>query len=257
MEQALLKRNVVKARTIAELPDDVLSACRRDFKCVACETEAYFNKGSWRQAPHFAAKNHVDHCVEASYGSRLLDEEFVTTDTVVIPIGEILASTEGRQTPPTKPKSRTRTSVAGEGGKALVSTTRGVAAVLRELLNRPDFATSKKKIIVGKYETKAVEFFVPFVQLEEAHADQTIGVWGTVFSAREGGSIAWLNRGDQKVTIEVPIPILNQLKKTYKFASIDQLNAAKFLLIGKFDANLKCRVESVRQLAVQIVRKSQ
>lgn len=93
---------------------------------------------------------------------------------------------------------------------------------------------------------------MPFLELEERHADRLIGVWGNLYSAREGNAVTWLNRGDQKVTITVPNGIFSELKTIYKFASASQLQEAKFLLIGTFDTMLECNVTNAQQIAIQV-----
>ena len=144
--------------------------------------------------------------------------------------------------------------VLGTGGSEHTSATRGVRAVLRELINRPEFATSAKNIVVRNETKPASEFFVPFDQLGTQHIGRTIGVWGAVFSAAEGGSIAWLNRGDQRITIKIPLSLFKKLKTIYKFTSASELRGAKFLLIGTFNFHLECEITDVRQIALQVTK---
>jgi hypothetical protein len=254
MEKALLKGTVVNAEAVAAFPDDLLRGSRRRFKCIACEADAYFNRGWLKQAPHFAAKNHAAYCVEAYYGSRSQHQQFVEADTVVIPIGASPPSSAEDHASEDEGQSRSRILVSGSNGKANATATRGVASVLRELINHPELATSSKDIVVGKLKIRASEFFVPFLQLSEQHANRPIGVWGSVFSAKQGGSIAWLNRGDERVSIEIPVPILEMLKTRYKFAHTGELRGAKFFLICTFDIHLKCRIKDVREIALQVTK---
>lgn len=252
MEDALLEHRIVSAVTISKLIDDKVSVLRTKFKCKDCKAEAYFSKGSPKQAPYFGARNHLDGCEEARRGSRSDHQQLVEADTLVIPIGGGGSTSEHGHSDVIVKKSLTRTSVSAAHGTANVSATRGVGAVLRLLIDHPEFATSSKHVVVANQAISASEFFVPFLQLENKHEDRLVGAWGTVFDAREGGSIVWLNRGDAKVTIEVPKTIFHELKVIYNFTSARELSGAKFLVVGRFNIHLECRIDDAKQLALLV-----
>jgi hypothetical protein len=179
----------------------------------------------------------------------------VEADTVVIPIVGRAPSLADDQVRATESQSRSRTSLGMAGaGTSNKSATRGVGAVLRELINYPKFAVPSKNIIAGKRTALASEFFVPFDQLSDQHVQRPIGVWGTIFSAREGGSIAWLNRGDRRVNIKVPTPVFDNLKASYRFNNAAELRGAKFLLVGTFNIHLECQIDDAMQIAIQITK---
>lgn len=250
MKYALLNGAPVEAKWAAELSDDAFAKVRAQFSCLDCKASAYLNKGSPHQGAYFASKNHADDCEEAYQGDSGSDAALVEANTIVIVLGGSGESLNELNT--TKDVSSRRRTTISKGNEATnIPARRGVDAILQELLVNPEFATSSKKIVVGKVETSASEFFVPFLQLGRQHTDRLIGVWGEAFSFRELTSIAFLNRGDEKVDIRIPQSVFSQLKKDYHFTSDNQLNRAKFLLIGTFNFLLECRIADVTEIALQ------
>jgi len=174
MKRALLNGSPVKATGVASLSDEELTKIRSKFNCVGCKARAYFNKGSRHQGAYFASKSQEDDCDEA----------------VAQQLQAMRPQIEIRQLPAER--------LFSKGAEtAEVRIRRGVDTILQELLVNPEFATSSKTIVVGKVETKASEFFVPFLQLGPQHVDRLIGVWGEAFSFREKTGVTFLNRGDQ------------------------------------------------------------
>jgi hypothetical protein len=252
MDKALLDGKAVDASWAADLPQEVLAQIRQRFKCISCNANAYLNKGWARQAPHFAAKEHADNCQVAYHATSGSDPVLVQADIVVIPIGGDESGPGDGNVHYRSVQPSRRTSISGAGAITDTSTRRGVSKILQELISNPEFATSQKTIVVAKERYAASEFFVPFLQLGEQHADRIVGVWGTLFDAREGNAFVWLNRGDRKPDIRVPVSIFDELKTIYKLTSVAQLQGAMFLLIGKFNAMFECHVADAKQIAFQI-----
>ncbi|WP_156885861.1 hypothetical protein [Massilia niastensis] len=251
MKHALLNGKPVEAEWAAEQSDDAFAGLRTQFSCVDCKAQAYLNRGSPHQAAYFASKNHTDDCNEAYQGASGSDAALVKANAIVIVVGgSSEASDELHRTKEGRSPRRTSLSQGNEVGE--IPTRRGAGAILQELLVHPEFATSSKKIVVGKVETVASEFFVPFLQLGPQHIDRLIGVWGEASSFRELTSIAFLNRGDEKVDIRIPQSIFSELKKLYRFTSAKELAGAKFFLIGTFNFLMECRISDVKQIALQI-----
>jgi hypothetical protein len=251
MKYALLNGTPVDAKWATELPTDDLADLRKQFSCVGCKAQAYLNKGSPHQAAYFASKNHAHDCNEAYQGQSGSDAALVEANTIVILIGGNSADSS-REESTQDVSIRRRTSLSQGSDSGETPARRGIDAILQELLVRPQFATSSKKIIVDKVETFASEFFVPFLQLTEQHKDRLIGVWGEASSFREKTAITFLNRGDEKVDIRIPTPVFAELKKLYKFTSAKDLEGAKFLLIGNFNFLLGCRVSNIKQIAIKL-----
>jgi hypothetical protein len=251
MERALLCGNSVKATWVATLADEEFTKIRSEFTCVGCKARVYFNKGSRHQGPYFASKSHADDCDEAYQGFSGSDPALVDSNTIVLMIGgSVGASSNANADKDTR--SRRRTTISKDAETAEVRIRRGVDAILQELLVNPDFAISSKKIVVGKVETSASEFFVPFLQLGPQHIDRPIGVWGEASSFRELTSVAFLNRGDQKPDIRIPSSVFKKLKELYRFTSDTELEGTKFLLVGTFNFLLRSDVLDARQIALQI-----
>lgn len=251
MKYALLDSRRVAADWAAELPDHEFAPLRTKLSCVGCGSAAYLNRGSVHQAAYFASKKHADDCNEAYQGSSGSDSALVKANTIVIVIkGSGEATDEAYATGEVGPRRRTSLSQGSESAET--PTRRGVDAILQELLANPNLATSSKKIVVDKVETQASEFFVPFLQLGEQHLGRPIGVWGEASDFRQLTSMAFLNRGDGKPDIRIPMPVFTELKRLYKFSSPKEVEGAKFLLIGTFAFPLGCRIEDAKQIAIQI-----
>lgn len=249
MIYALLKGKPVAADWAAELSNKEFAELRTKFSCVDCGSPAYLNRGSSHQAAYFASKNHAEGCNEAHQGASGSDAALVKANTIVLVIGRSSeAESEAHVAADVGPRRRTSLSEGSEVGA--MPARRGANAILHELLVNPALATSSKKIVVGKVETSASEFFVPFLQLGQQHINRLIGVWGEASSFRELTSMAFLNRGDEKVDIRIPSLVFSELKRRYHFTSAKELQGAKFLLIGTFDLHLGCRVSDARQLAI-------
>lgn len=250
MKLALLNGVPVEATWAAELSDAAFAKIRTEFSCVDCKAHAYLNKGSQYQGAYFASKNHTEDCDEAYQGDNGSDDALVEADTIVIVLGD---SGESSNTPAAtgEVSPRRRTTISKGGEATAIPTRRRVDAILKELIANPEFATSSKKIVVEKAVMLASDFFVPFDQLGEKHIDRVIGVWGEAFSFREKTSTVFLNRGDQKIDIRIPKSVFSQLKQYYHFASDEQLDGSKFLLVGTFNFLMECRVSNVSALMLQ------
>jgi hypothetical protein len=251
MKYALLNGTPVEAKWAAELPDEAFAGLRTKFSCVDCKSRAYLNKGSPHQAAYFASKNHADDCREAYQGASGSDAALAEANTIVIVVGgRGEASKELHTTIDASPRRRVSLSQGDEISE--VPTRRSVDSILQELLANPEFAASSKTIVVGKNETLASQFFVPFLQLGPQHSDRLIGVWGEAFSFRELTSTAFLNRGDGKVDIRIPRSVFAELKKLYHFTSPTQLERASFLLVGTFNFLLECSILDVKHIALRL-----
>ena len=251
MKRALLNGSPVKATGVAALSDEELTKIRSKFTCVGCKARAYFNKGSRHQGAYFASKSHEDGCDEAYQGVSGSDPALVESNTIVLMIGGSAAASSNATSDRDTTTSR-RTTISKGAETAEVRIRRGVDTILKELLVNPEFATSSKTIVVGKVETRASEFFVPFLQLGPQHVDRLIGVWGEAFSFREKTGVTFLNRGDQKPDIRIPNLVFKKLKELYRFTSDTELEGTKFLLVGNFNFLLRCDVSDARQIALQI-----
>jgi hypothetical protein len=250
MKYALLNGTPVEATWAVELSGDAFAEIRTLFSCVGCNAHAYLNKGSPHQGAYFASKNHAEDCDEAYQGDSGSDAAIVQASTIVVVLGN--RGESSNELPTTSRLSTRRRTTISKGDVATgIPARRRVDAILQELLVNPEFATSSKKIVVGKVETLASEFFVPFDQLGLKHIDRVIGVWGEAFSFRERTSIVFLNRGDQKIDIRIPQSIFSQLKKHYQYTSDEQINGAKFLLIGTFNFLMECHISDVTEIALQ------
>lgn len=248
MERAVQNGEVVFAKPLAARLKNKPRPYLLDFKCVTCGADAYFRKSGIRQA-HFAAR-HEEYCDEASLRGSLDEQAVVGASTVIIDIGMDVAPVVASQARLASARaSRNKNALADGGGGGPVR--RGVSAVLAYLLGNPRFLTSAKSISVNGQTVLASEFFVPFHELNEAHAGRYIGVWGNLYSSREGGSTTWLNRGDAKVDIRVPNSIFAELKNIFQFKDASELRQAKFLLIAEFDIDLCTKVASAKQVALQ------
>jgi hypothetical protein len=250
MKRALLNGTPVEATWAADLSNEDFVKVRSKFVCVGCNARAYFNKGSPHQGAYFASKNHAEDCDEAYQGNSGSDPALVEADKIVIMVGggqqalnEVAASNDLG--------SRRRTTISKGMEVGEIPTRRGTDAILQELLTNPEFATCSKKIVVGRVETVASEFFVPFLELGTQHIDRPIGVWGEA-SFRERNAVVFLNRGDQKVDIRIPKSEFAKLKKLYHFTSDTEVENAKFLLVGTFNFLLECRVLDARQIALHL-----
>jgi hypothetical protein len=251
MERALLNGNLVKATWVAGLSNEEFAEIRSGFTCAGCKAHAYFNKGSRHQAAYFASKSHADNCDEAYQGVSGSDAALVEANTIVLMVGgTAVTSNIAKSDKDTGSGRRTTISKGNEIAEAPIR--RGLDTVLHELLVNPEFSTSSKKIVVGKVETRASDFFVPFLQLGTQHIDRPIGLWGEASSFRELTSVAFLNRGDQKPDIRIPKEVFSKLKELYRFTSAAELEGTKFLLVGTFDFLLRCDVSDARQIALQI-----
>jgi hypothetical protein len=250
MRRALLNGKPVEATWVTNLPDAEFTKIKSEFSCVGCKARAYFNRGSQHQAAYFASKSHMEDCDEAYQGFSGSDPALVGTNKIVIMVGggketlsEIAASDDHG--------SGRRTTLSETKEYSEAATRRGADAILKELLANPEFVTSSKKIVVGKVETVASEFFVPFLELSTQHIDRPIGVWGEA-SFRERTAVVFINRGDQKVDIRVPKSEFDKLKKLYHITDTTKLENVKFLLVGTFNFLLECRVSDSRQVALEL-----
>lgn len=218
---------------------------------MGCKARAYFSKGSRHQGAYFASKSHVDKCDEAYKGVSGGDAALVEANTIVLMIGGNAVATNIEEGD-TSTRAGRRTAISKGTETAEVPVRRGLDTILHELLVNPKFATSSKKIVVGKVENSASDFFVPFLQLGSQHIDRLIGVWGEASSFRELTSVAFLNRGDQKPDIRMPTAVFKKLKELYRVTSETKLEGTKFLLVGTFNFLLRCDVADARQIALQI-----
>jgi hypothetical protein len=250
MRRALLNGKTVEAIWVTKLPDAEFTKIKSEFICVGCKAHAYFNRGSQHQAPYFASKNHAEDCDEAYQGFSGSDPALIGASKIVIMVGgskETLSETAASD----DHGSGRRTTLSETKKPSEAATRRGVDAILKELIANPEFARSSKKIVVGKVETVASEFFVPFFELDTHHIDRPIGVWGEA-SFREGNAIVFLNRGDQKVDIRIPKSEFAKLKRLYNLTSDTKMANVRFLLIGTFNSLLECRVLDARQIALDV-----
>lgn len=168
MRRALLNGNPVEAIWVTKLPDAEFTKIKSEFSCIGCKAPAYFNRGSQHQAAYFASKSHAEDCDEAYQGFGGSDPALVGANKIVLMVGggkdtlnEIAASDDHG--------SGRRTTLSGTRESSDTATRRGADAILKELLANPEFAKSSKKIVVGKVETAASEFFVPFLELGTQH----------------------------------------------------------------------------------------
>lgn len=145
---------------MAGLTYEVSEAIRKQFKCVDCGADAYFNKGSWRQAAHFAERHHTDHCGEARRSEGGSDPKVVNANNLIILSGAEPPSTNVGLGITGGTQSSKRTILSAASGTAETTVRRGVSAVLRELILDEEFATAQKNIIVGNTVVPATEFSV-------------------------------------------------------------------------------------------------
>jgi hypothetical protein len=250
MKHALLNGAPTEVTWAAELTEDAFAEIRAHFSCVDCKARAYLNRGSPHQGAYFASKHHTDDYNEAYQGEIGSDFALVEANAIVIVLGDSRAS--ANELSATKQtSSRRRTTISKGDGATEIPARRRVDAILKELLTNPEFATSSKKIVVEKMKTQASDFFFAFEQLVPKHIDRLIGVWGEAFSFCELNSIAFLNRGDQKINIRMPQSVFSQLKKRYHFTSNEQLNKVNLFLTWTFNFLTKFRVSDIAEIALQ------